>query len=157
MTIRTRFSLAMLAALVVAADKKAHLPDNRTIDSFEYAFAAAPCGPSANFSVIRSGKVRYTYAKHPTMAQGSEDSGIVVQKEWEIDAKEAKALLQGIVDDGLLDLEDTLGGKFPNHWFRISYGRWQLVSHPKTMSGPIMKRLRPYLQKAHPELWKDKK
>jgi hypothetical protein len=155
---RTSAGLCVLVLLAASATGRAgegeargKLPDNRTLDTFEYTYTPKVFGgPVAHFSVTREGKLRYSYSSEPHTNMG----GQVVQKEWEVPRKEATALLQGLVDDGLLDLEDTRGGKFPNHYFKVSYGRWQLTAHPKELPESMMKRLRPYLEKAHPEFWK---
>lgn len=133
-----------------ADDKRPPLPDNKTIDTFQYTFTPKVLGGSvATLSIHKDGRVMYSYASAPHTGSG----GRTVQKEWKLAKRERLALLRGLVDDGLLDLEDTGGGKFPNHYIGVSYGRWVLSIYPKKLPENLLKRLRPLLQKAHPEEW----
>jgi hypothetical protein len=125
-------------------------PDNRTIDTFSYSYSPELFGPSMVFSVTREGKIHYSYASQPHTGSG----GRTVVKEWDVPPEEAAALLQGIVDDGLLELKDS-GQNFPSHSFSVTYGRWLLAGRAKEMPEPIMKRLLPYLRTAHPDNWKE--
>jgi len=144
--------LSLFAAAAPVPDEKAvpRLPDNKTIDTFQCSLGTAALGPVTTFSVTRAGKVHYSYASQPHTGSG----GKVVQKEWDIPEKEALVLLNGLVEDGLLALEEDAGNKFPRYSFTVTYGRWQLSARPKGFGEPLMKRLQPYLEQADPEQWK---
>lgn len=132
-----------------ADDKRSVFPDNKTIDTFHYSIAPKVLGSSATLSIHKDGKVTYSYASEPHTGSG----GKAVQKEWKLSEKQRVELLSGLVEDGLLDLEDTGGGKFPNHYIAVSYGRWKLSMHSKELPKRMLKRVLPLLQKAHPEEW----
>jgi hypothetical protein len=139
---------ARMSDLCTAAERPT-LPDNRTIDTFKYTFTPKVLGSAATLSIHKDGRVTYSYASEPHTGSG----GRTVQKQWKLAERERLALLHGLVDDGLLELEDTGGGKFPNHYIGVSYGRWLLSMHPKELPENLLKRLRPLLQQAHPEAW----
>ena len=139
-----------IAALRSEEKKRPVLPDNKTIDTFEYGFTPKVLGSAAALTIGRDGKIAYSFQSQPHTGSG----GHVVQKEWKIPEGDAAALLDGLVEDGVLELEDTGGGKYPNHHVAASYGRWRLSIHPKELPGKVFKRLLPLLQKAHPEEWK---
>ena len=132
------------------------LPDNRTIDTFSYSFSPAVIespgakvpifGPAAGLSITREGNVRYNYASEPHTGSG----GQTVVKEWDIPTAEATSVLDGLVADGLLDLEGGTSGK--GHAFTVAYGRWQLTCMPATMPERMIARFRPYLDKGHADL-----
>ena len=132
-----------------ADDRRPLLPDNKTIDAFQYSFSPKVLGSAATLSIHKDGRVTYWYASQPHTGSG----GKTVQKEWKLAERERAALLNGLVEDGLLDLEDTGGGKFPNHYVAVTYGRWQLSMHPKELPEKLLKRVKPLLQQAHPEEW----
>lgn len=132
-----------------AEDKRPLLPDDKTIDTFHYSFTPRVLGSATTLSVHKDGKVTYSYASAPHTGSG----GKTVLKEWTLAEHDRAALLGGLVEDGLLSHEDTGGGKFPNHYVAVSYGRWGLSMHPKELSEKVLKRVRPLLQKAHPEEW----
>jgi hypothetical protein len=127
-------------------------PDNRALDTFELSYTHEVLGPASWFSVTRQGKVRYTY----TTPTGMFNSGPLVQvdKRWQLPEREAVALLRGLVADGLLDVEDPAGARGSMHFFQVTAGDWQRSAYPRSMPAAVMKRLQPYLEKAHPELWK---
>jgi hypothetical protein len=100
--------------------------------------------------VTKSGKVKYYFH---TISFGN-GTGYEVKKDWEITPKEASGLLRGLVQDGVLELQDAPTGQETDHSFSVSYGRWKLSGTPKAMPRSIMARLQPYLHKAHPDLWK---
>ena len=147
----------MMLAVVVALpggagaadDSRPVLPDNKTIDTFQYSFTPKLLGSTATLSIYKDGKVTYGYASQPHTGSG----GKIVKMEWKLSERERAALLSGLVEDGLLDLEDTGGGKFPNHYIAVSYERWQFSMFPKELPEKMLKRVRPLLQKAHPEEW----
>lgn len=154
-----RYSILLAAAFLVAtvsepgsaADKKrSPLPDNKTIDTFQYSFTPTVLGSAATLTIHKDGRVFYTYQSEPHTGSGGT---IVVQKDWKLTECERDALLTGIVKDGLFDLEDTGGGKFPNHYVAVSYGRWLWSMHPKKLPEKLLKRILPFLQTAHPEEW----
>jgi hypothetical protein len=153
-----RTILVVLAVgLLLAADKPKEgdkkgtpLPDNRTIDTFTYSYSPSVLGSSAVLSIGKDGTVSYSYQSEP----GTNSGGHVVGTKWKIPEKEAKALLDGLVADGVLDLDDTLGGKYPNHTVQATFGRWQMMIHPKKLPEGVGKRLLPLLRKAHPEEYK---
>jgi hypothetical protein len=127
-------------------------PGNGALDTFELSYTHKVLGPATWFSVTKEGKVRYAY----TTPTGMFDSGPVVEvdRQWQVPGKEAATLLRGLVADGLLDVEDPVGARGSMHFFRVSSGPWQRSAYPRSMPPAVMKRLRPYLEKAHPEVWK---
>jgi hypothetical protein len=145
--------VAVLVGAVRAEEKRGRLPDNRTIDTFEYSVAPELFGSATRLVITRKGKVAYSYQSAPHTNSGGE----VVTKSWEIPAREAVALLEGLVADGLLELEDAVGDKFPKHFFEVTYGRWRLSAGPREMPEKVMKRLLPLLRKAHPAQWNDRR
>src|SRR5205807_1228656 len=112
--------------------------------------APAMFGASAFFTLNKDGKVHYTYSS----GADTDDGGQRVNKEWDIPPEEAANFLNGMLQDGLLELPDGTGQGYPNHFFTASYGRWQLSAHPAAMPANIMLRLRPFLESAHPDFWK---
>jgi hypothetical protein len=132
-----------------ADDTRPLLPDNKTIDTFQYSFSPKVLGSAATLSIHKDGRVTYSYASQPHTDSG----GKTVNKEWKLAERDRVALFSGLIEDGLLDLEDTGGGKFPNHYVAVTYGRWQLSIHPKELPPKLLERVKPLLQKAHPEEW----
>lgn len=118
---------------------------------FRYSFAEKLEGPEATLVVNRDGRVTYSRKTHPNTPGGSK---VLVDHGWAIPAADAAKLLDALVTDGLFDLTDTLGGKFPSHHIEASAGRWRTTLFPKQMSDAVMKHLRPLLEKGEPELWK---
>ena len=51
-----------------------------------------------------------------------------------------------LVSDGLFDLADTGGQKFPNHYVQATVGRWKATLFPKEMPDAVMKPLRPLIE-----------
>jgi hypothetical protein len=105
-------------------------------------------------SVTRDGKVSYFYQSAPATNSG----GINVAKKWEMSREEAIALLDGLVEDGLLKMKD---GDVKNrnggiHRVAVTSGGRDLVLTPKELPEKVFARLLPLLQKADPEMWKAK-
>ncbi len=116
-----------------------------------YSFTEKLDSPEATLTVARDGKVTYTRKTHPTTPGGQK---VLVDESWTIPAKDAAAILDGLIAGGLFELSDTRGGKFPNHYVEARAGRWKTALFPKEMSDPVMKHLRPLLEKADPATWK---
>lgn len=143
------FLSIVLQAKADTDDSRPVLPDNKTIDTFFIQFQPKVFGGAARLSIYKDGEVTYSYQSEPHTGSG----GKTIQKEWKIEELERVTLLRGLVDDGLLDLDDTGAVKFPNHYIGVSYGRWQFSMHPKELPEKMRKRLLPLLQHAHPEEW----
>jgi hypothetical protein len=93
----------------------------------------------------RDGKVRYV-RQPPTEKR--------IEAEWTIPAKDAEALLDALVADGLFDLEDIGRDKFPSHMIDAQVGRWSTNFHVKELPEKLLKHLQPLLKKADAEFWK---
>jgi hypothetical protein len=121
------------------------------LTNLRYTFTAKVEGEAVILTVARDGRVSYTRRTHPTAPGGQKN---LVSQGWALPKDDAARLLNALVADGLFDLEDTLGQKFPNHGIDAHAGPWRRVSHPKDMPDAVMKHLRPLLEKADPEVWK---
>ncbi len=134
-----------------ADDKRAALPDNKTIDSLHLSVTTDPgkrLGPVATLTVTRDGKVTYSHATAPHTGSG----GKVTQKRWDIPPQQAAAILAGVVEDGLLDL--PAGGRAKAHYYAaVTYGRWQMALFLNDRPDKVLKRVLPLLRHAHPEVW----
>jgi hypothetical protein len=149
----TRWAVAVGAVLLggpASAQEKDPTKGPQNLDSFRYDFAPTALGSCSTFTVSGRGKVTYTYWSPANTGTRTR----LIQKEWDVSPREAQDLLRGLLADGLLDLEDVRAGRFPNHYFEVTCDRWELSSHLKELPRPILTRLRPYLHKAHPEVWK---
>ena len=114
--------------------------------TFIYYFVPKKEGDYATLVVSRDGKVRY--ARRPPNAAKP------IQEEWTIPAKDAEALLDALVADGLLDLEDVGRDKFPNHGIDVQVGRWRTSFGVKELPEKFKKPLLPLLKKADADFWK---
>ncbi|HJZ60246.1 MAG TPA: hypothetical protein VKE74_35210 [Gemmataceae bacterium] len=121
------------------------------IDSLYYSFSDgwAGFGPTGSISFTRDGKVRYCHATAPSTGSG----GLITQKEWEIPKDEVAALFRDLVADGLLELPEG-GAKYPAQSVFVTRGRWQSQMAFDSLPEKYLARLRPYLEHAHPQLWK---
>jgi len=120
------------------------------LTSVRYEFAEKIFGPGTALAVTRTGAVTYTRTTRP--AGGAPK--VLVDEAWSIPGADAAELLDALIGDGVLDLPDTLGGKFPNHYVEAHAGKWRSSLHPKEMPDAVMKHLRPLLEKADPDIWK---
>jgi hypothetical protein len=101
--------------------------------------------------VNRDGRVTYSRKTHPNDPGGSK---VLVDHGWAIPAADAEKLLEALVADGVFELTDSGGGKFPHHYVQAHAGRWTTALFPREMSEPVMRHLRPLLEKGEPGLWK---
>lgn len=133
----------------VADDKRSVLPDNKSIDSLSLSITPKLMGAEAKLSLSKSGKVIYTDTPHP-----NGEGGRLIRKEWEIPRAEAAAILQGGVEDGILESVDVgQAVVFPHYYLSVTYGRWQTSMHLKESPDKLLVQVMPLLQRAHPELW----
>src|SRR5262245_39879775 len=97
----TPVALAILAASLV---RPGPLPDNRSpIDSLRYTFGGAGiAGPGGSLTISADGKVSFNYISAPQTNSG----GLVIQKTWELTAKERTELFRKLVADGLLTVDE---------------------------------------------------
>jgi hypothetical protein len=109
-----------------------------------YHFRARENSDQTSLRVFRTGKVIYT--RHPPNAKS-------VETEWTIPVKDAEALLDGLVADGLFDLK-AVNGQFPSHVIEGQVGRWSTAFGVKELPEKVGGRLLPLLRKADPEFWK---
>ncbi len=138
------------ASVCCAEEERPQFPDGKTIDTFQYSVTPSAFGSYAGLAIHADGRVNYSYASQPHTGSG----GKTVQREWKLTEAERAALLAGLVDDGLLELEDTGGGrKYPDHYIVVTHGRWQLTLRPAELPEALMNRLLPLLRRAHPEEW----
>src|SRR5687768_17591410 len=93
-----------LLATALAADPKPAAGDR--IDRVHYHFPGSPSGlglgPSGWLTISRDGQLSYSHAPAPHTGSG----GFATQKDWEVPAGEAAALIRGLAEDGLLELPD---------------------------------------------------
>jgi hypothetical protein len=126
-------------------------PEPVVLKSVSYTFTPKADGEIVSLYIQQNGVMRYT-------RQGGRDAPAgalyAVVKEWKITAKELEALLGELATDGLFDLEDTGGGKYPSHTISAYAGRWQTTFHPKELPEKVSKHLMPLLKKADAEFWK---
>jgi hypothetical protein len=141
-------TLALLATLP-AADP---LPDGKTIDSLHFSFnkGVPGLGPNGSLTVTADGKVSYHYISAPHTGSG----GRVIDTKWEVPKAEVAALFRNLVEHGLLDLPD--GRALGTHSFRVTSGRWHMTVGADPIPEKILADLRPYLEKVHADMWKEK-
>jgi len=132
-----------------AEAKRPPLPDGTRIDSFATGFVPT-YGDIHSLSVTRAGKVVYTYHTDPNIGRAGAPS---VRKEWDIPAKDAAALLTGLVEDGVLEPADGPGDRKRGLGVSVTYGRWRM-DLPSPLPEKSFRRLLPLLQKANPDVWK---
>lgn len=125
-------------------------PVRPVLTKFQYEFAPAITGDAVALAVGRDGSV--TYRRQGSTTAGARET--VLSAEWRVSVPDAAKLLDALVADGVLALEDTGGGRFPNHAFTAHAGRWRLFVHPKELPADALARLRPLLEKADPAFWK---
>jgi len=116
-----------------------------TLTYLHYDFSTKADGDHATLIVTRDGKVRYV-RQPPTEKR--------IESEWTIPAKDAEALLDALLADGLFDLEDAGRDKFPRHMIDAQVGRWRTNFFPKELPEKFSKQLMPLLKKADAEFWK---
>jgi hypothetical protein len=121
------------------------------LTSVRYSFTAKAEGEEATLTVGRNGGVTYRRQTHPNAPGGQK---VLVNEAWAIPAKDAEALLDALVSDGLFELENTLGARFPNHSVQAQAGRWKTTFYPKELPEKVSTHLLPLLRKADGELWK---
>ncbi len=124
----------------------------KALDSFQYTFMKTFLTDMVILTVTRDGKVSYSYQSDPATGSG----GVTVGKKWEISRKDAVALLDGLVKDGLLKMKDADGKDKARgrHRVTVSFGGRELTIIPKELPKKVFARLLPLLQKAHPAKWK---
>ncbi len=143
----------LLTVLVVTGGAKAApLPEIMVLDTFQYTFVTKVMTDSVLLTITRDGKVNYFYQSAP----GTDSGGVNVGKKWEITKKDAAALLDGLVADGLLKMKDKDGKDLDLGFHRVtvSSGRRELAISPKELPEKVLARLLPLLQEAHPAKWK---
>jgi hypothetical protein len=121
------------------------------LKSVSYTFTPKADGESASLYLQPGGVVLY---RRQAARNAPAGPFFVVEKEWKLPAKEMEALFDALTTDGLFDLDDTGGGKFPSHQVEAQAGRWQTRFHPKELPEKVRKHLLPLLQKADAEFWK---
>lgn len=138
-----------LCATLPAADP---LPDGKTIDTLQFTFhkGVAGLGPNGSLTVTAAGKLSYNFISAPSTGSG----GHVINTKWEIPKAEVAALFRNLVEHGLLDLPE--GHSFGPHSFRVTSGRWHMTVGADPIPEKILADLRPYLEKAHAGMWKEK-
>lgn len=140
----TAAALAVLAGMFPPSSP----PGGRPVDYVVYGFADPDrYARAVSLRVERGGRVTYTYSANM-------DVGYVpppVKKEWTIGADEAKALIDHLVADGLLDLSDGTGRGHAH--FAAGSGRWSVGISPDAAPDRLTARLRPLLATADPERW----
>jgi hypothetical protein len=152
--------MALLRPLLAKADPelwaekpepKPSKPEPVVLKSVGYTFMPKAKGEPVSLNVYRNGLVQYRRINAPNAPDGRY---YAVVKDWKLTAKEAEALLDALTADGLFDLEDTGGGKYPYHQIIGSAGRWNATFYPKELPEKVSKHLLPLLKKADPEFWK---
>lgn len=147
--------IAVLRPLLAKADPdmwdEKPKPEPIVLKSVGYTLTPKARGAAVSLNVYRSGLVQYRRVNDPNAPDGRY---YAVEKDWKQTPKEAEALLDALVSDGLFDLEDTGGGKYPNHQVVGSAGRWNATFCPKELPEKVSKRLLPLLKHADAEFWK---
>ena len=152
--ITTRSLAAILSLAALAADvRAADVRPAPTLDTFEYVFTKGFFFESTvTLKVTKDGKA--TYKSTPRQSYPGADA-LIVQKNWDMPAKDAAALLNGLVEDGLVDLETFDQFKHPvYHFVMATSGRWHLRLTFNVLPEKLYRRLLPVLALAHPEEWK---
>ena len=101
----------------------------------------------ATLCVRRDGKV--TYTRDAAVGDAPKTS---VGLSWVISAKDAAALLDALVADGLLDLKDTEQGE--RDTILAFSGRWEVRFRTRGLPDALSERLLPLLKKADTKFWK---
>ena len=99
--------------------------------------------------IRRNGEVTYERHTHPTSRVGRK---VFVNKNWTIPAKDAAALLDALVADGLF--APAAGKVDPGYYVEAQAGRWTASFQPGKPSEKLMKHFLPLLIKADAEFWK---
>lgn len=140
------FALAL--SLFAAADP---LPNPQALDSVTYAIGNEFFRATGALTVTADGKV--SYRNQPGLyTTGS--GGQLTKKEWEIPKGEARALLAGLVTDGLLDLPARVSDVATDIRFTAVSGKWRMYLHADPIPEKIAARFQPLLEKAEPHVWK---
>lgn len=140
------FALAL--ALLPGADP---LPNPQAPDSVTYAIGNEFFRPTGALTVTAAGKV--SYHNQPglyTTGSGGKRHEIA----WEIKKEEARALLAGLVADGLLDLPTRVSDAAQDVRFTAVSGKWRMYLHADPVPEKIAARFQPLLEKADPHVWK---
>jgi hypothetical protein len=116
------------------------------LTAFHYNFSTKADGDHATLIVSRDGKVLYV--------RNSPNAAKPIREEWTIPAKDAAALLDALVADGLFDLEDAGRDKFHSHSIDVAAGKWRTNFYLKELPEKFLKPLLPLLRKADAEFWK---
>jgi hypothetical protein len=126
------------------------LPDGKTIDILVFSFSSGgPLGPGGSLTLTAGGKIGYSHQTAPATNSG----GQVTSKSWEIPKAEAVAVLAKLLDDGLVDLPEG-SARFAGGSFQVVSGQWHANVGADPVPVKILAHLRPYLENAHPSLWK---
>ncbi len=129
-------------AVVKVVKNPASVPDGKSIDYFSTTFDSI--GKITILSVSRDGAISYLAITSTFIGRADTPN---VSKYWNIPAKDAAALLDGLVADGL-DRE-VLGGdeatKFAQHKTTLGYGRWYLETK-RSLPAKAIERLIPLLE-----------
>ena len=142
--------IPLALALLLAEPPASPLPDGKTIDMLVFSFSSrGPLGPGGSFRMTATGKVSYSHQTAPATNSG----GQVTSKSWEIPKAEAVAVLAKLLDDGLLDLPEG-SARFAGGSFHVVSGQWHAKVGADPVPEKILAHLRPYLENAHPGLWK---
>lgn len=126
-------------------------PEPIVLKSVGYTLTPKAKDGAVSLNVYRNGLVQYRRVGNGNAPDGRY---YAVEKDWKQSAKEAEALLDALVADGLFDLEDTAGDKYPNHQITGSAGRWNATFYPKELPEKVSKHLLPLLKHADAEFWK---
>lgn len=120
----------------------ASVPDGKSIDSFRTTFDSI--GTIRILTVSRDGGISYLNITRPFIGRADTPN---VSKYWTIPAKEAAALLDGLVEDGL-DREVRGGDeatKLAQWETSLGYGRWELKTK-RSLPAKAIQRLTPLLE-----------
>jgi hypothetical protein len=143
--------IPLAVALLLAAPPANPLPDGKAIDTLTFTFSSGtPFGPGGSFTLTADGKVSYSHQTAPHTGSG----GHVTSKNWDVPKAEAAAVLAKLLEDGLLDLPEGSAKFAGGGAFHVTTGRWQAAVQAHPVPEKILAHLRPYLEKAHPGMWK---
>ena len=128
----------------VAEAKRPPLPDGTRIDSIVVGLGLG-YGRTLMLSVSRTGQVSYSAADNLTLGRAPIPP---VHKGWTIPEKDAAALLDGLIEDGLLKGREANDGNLgsPGKLLGVTYGRWTMHG-PGHIPGKALLRLMPLMGK----------
>jgi len=117
-----------------------------TVTWLSYHLTTKKDGDRIALTFTRDGKAHY-FRSSPDLAKP-------VEVAWSMPAKDAEALLDSLAADGLFELADGDGDKYPGHLIEAATGKWRIAIRPKEIPEKLLKPMLPLLKKADADFWK---